>query len=148
MMLEKSKVYDPEEVAVEEVPFGCPNCGSTGQTPVLAVVEQLYYSHIELRAALRLACRQMLPLEKEGNRSLERSRKILKRADRIHNMLNSPNELFDGLKAKELQDEPPAMVSGLELNGVLDGQARPTSKRTRSRLMRPHALRVIRLPGS
>lgn len=147
MTVEKLKRYNQQTAAADEAPFSCPNCGSTGPTPVFAVVEQLYYSHVELRAALRSACRQMLPLEKQGNRSLDRSRKVLRRADRIYRMLNSPKELFDELKPKELDGEPPTLVSGLELK-VLDGQSRPTSKRTRSRLMRPHALRFIRPPGS
>lgn len=148
MMVEKPKLYNQQEAAADEAPLSCPNCGSTGQTAILAMVEQLYYSHVELRAALRSACRQMLPLEKEGNKVLDGNRKVLRRADRIHRMLNSANELFDGLKPKELHAEPPALVSGLELNGVLDSRPRPTSKQTRSRLMRPHALRFIRFPGS
>lgn len=148
MMADKSKRYNQQTATSDEALFSCPNCGSTEQTAALALLEQLYYSHAELRATLRSACRQMLPLEKQGNRSLERSRKVLRRADRIHRMLSSPKELVDGLKPEELHAETPALVSGLDLNTVIDSRPLPDAKQTRSRLMRPHALRVIRFPGS
>jgi hypothetical protein len=57
------------------------------------LIDQLFQSHAELCATLRFAGRQVLS---SGNRdvgSLERIRKVLKRAEQIRQTLGEPDEL-------------------------------------------------------
>ena len=54
------------------------------------MMDQLFRSHTELCATLRLAGRQMLQFEQQADESLERIRKVLKRADNIRKALENP----------------------------------------------------------
>jgi hypothetical protein len=150
MAKKPSKEYQPSHTAQsDEAMPHCPYCGTTnGEKSALALMEQLYRSHTELRATLRSACRQMLPFEKQSNTSLERVRKVLKRADNIQKMLRSPKDLVETLNSATLDREAPIPASGHALDDVLEEASTPKTRPRRNRLMRPHALRVLRFPRS
>ena len=77
----------------EALPF-CPYCGTTdAEKAALSRMDRLLQLHTELCAALRLAGRQMLRFEKQEDESLQRLRKVLKRADNLHKALKGPDQL-------------------------------------------------------
>lgn len=71
----------------------CPHCGTAdhGQ-PAPFFIDQLLQSHTELSTALRLAGRKILRYEAEDDGSLEKIRKVLKRADHIRQGIREPAE--------------------------------------------------------
>ncbi len=113
-------------------------------------MDQLFRSHTELCAALRLAGRQMLRLEQQGDGSLERIRKALKRADNVRKMLEIPDESRAAIKNLKNIDEivveaPPSAAECSPDQGIENSPMRKNVQK-RTRLTRPNSLRVVRFP--
>ena len=129
----------------------CPYCGITdSEKSALSLMDQLVRSHTELCAALRLTGRQMLRLEKQGDGSLERIRKVLKRADNVRKVLEIPDESREAAKnlknIDEVAVEVPTPASEYSPDQVVDNGSKRKSVQRRTRLTRPNALRVVRFP--
>ena len=72
----------------------CPHCGTIrNEKSATFLVDQLFQSHAELCTMLRSAGRQILRFENEDGGSLEKIRRVLKRADHIRQTLRGPDEL-------------------------------------------------------
>jgi hypothetical protein len=131
---------------VEAVP-PCPCCGITpGEKFALSLMDQLYESHAELSAALRLAGRQMLRFELHGHESLEKIRKVLRRADNIREALESSDEALLAAKPQfELKVNAPTLV---EYSGEQILSAGPIRKSTQRRKepIGPQLQRIFRIP--
>jgi hypothetical protein len=113
-------------------------------------MDQLVLSHTELCAALRLAGRQMLRFSTQRDGSLERIRKVLKRADNLRKVLEIPDESREALQNLKNIDEiaVEGPTSAAECNpdqGLADSAIRNSVQR-RSRLTRPNSMRVVRFP--
>jgi hypothetical protein len=93
----------------------CPHCGLTrSEESVPILLDQLFQSHTELCTMLRSAARQMLRFEKQDDGSLEKIRKVLKRADQVRQLLRGPDELPGAamkLSEDDMVGEPPTSVS-------------------------------------
>jgi len=129
----------------------CPYCGTANsEKSALSDMDQLVRSHTELCAALRLAGRQMLRFETQGDGSLERIRKVLKRADNIRKVLEIPDESREAVKnlrnIEEIVVEAPAPAAERSPDQVVDDGSNRKSVQRRTRLTRPHSLRVVRFP--
>ncbi len=139
-------VIEPHEAAPR-----CPYCGTTNsERSALSLMDQLFRSHTELCAALRLAGRQMLRLEQQGDGSLERIRKALKRADNVRKMLEIPDESRAAIKNLKNIDEivveaPPSAAECSPDQGIENSPMRKNVQK-RTRLTRPNSLRVVRFP--
>jgi hypothetical protein len=122
----------------------CPYCGTThSEKFALSLVDQLYHSHAELSASLRLAGRQMLRFELQGHESLERIRKVLRRADNIREALDSSDEpRLAGKGQFELTVKAPTLVAEYVGEQVLS--AGPIRKRKHP--VRPQLQRIFRIP--
>ena len=122
----------------------CPYCGTTrSEKFALSLMDQLYQSHAELSTALRLAGRQMLRFELQGHESLERIRKVLRRADNIREALESSEEpMLAGKHEFELKVNAPALVSEQILSS---GPIRKSPQR-RKHPVGPQLQRIFRIP--
>jgi len=91
----------------------CPFCGiANREKSAVALMQGFFQSHAELCVALRSAGRQMLRFERQEDQSLEKIRRVLKRADTIRKALRMPDELPETLKSlDELLVVAPAPVS-------------------------------------
>lgn len=119
--------------------------GSTPNTEesALLLVDQLYVSHTELAAALRLVGRQLLRFEKPGDALLGTVRKVLKRADHLQRMMKSLTPpLAEALDNASLDEDEPAQRQPMSQPSGRPPSATPPN----SRLNRPHSLRVIKFP--
>lgn len=149
----KQQAQDPDATPLEEEALlQCPYCGTTNSEKSalsLSLMDQLFRSHTELCAALRLAGRQMSGLEKQSAESLETIRKVLRRAGNIRNALKRPDELPDGPKnVYDLVVDAPSPVAAYTAEETID--ERPTRKAVprKNRLMRPRSQYVLRFPAS
>jgi hypothetical protein len=115
----------------------CPFCGiANREKSALSLMERFFQSHAELCVALRSAGRQLLRFEKQADQSLERIRRVLKRADTIRKALRIPNELPETLKSMdELSVVAPAPVS--EYRAHAQRKTRPS---------RPHPQPILKFP--
>lgn len=131
----------PGEVAPQ-----CPYCGTHSDKFALSLMDQLFQSHAELSAVLRLAGRQMLRFEMQGHESLERIRKVLKRADNIRQVLESSDEPAQpGKPQYELRVNAPTQVSEYGSEQILTGPIRKSPQR-RKHPISPHPQRIFRIP--
>jgi hypothetical protein len=105
-------------------------------------MDQLLRSHAELCATLRLAGRQMLQFEKQGDESLDRIRKVLRRADNVRKALPSPGEVPDGPTSVQDTLGGDAPVAGHSHDKVLNGT--PIRKSVRKKPV-PASHRTLRL---
>ena len=115
---------------------------------VLSLMDQLLRSHAELSSTLRLAGRQMLQFEKRGDESLERIRKVLRRADNVRKLLPGTDELPEALKnpdADHMVMAASTPASEYSPDQVANEEIRKTQ--TKTRLSRPRSSRLIRFPG-
>ena len=127
----------------------CPYCGITNsEKSAVSFMDQLFRSHAELCAALRLAGRQMSGFEKQGGESLEKIRKVLKRADNIRKVLKMPDETLDGPKKLYdlVVDAPSPFAAYSSEEPMNDGPTRKGAQR-KSRLTRPHSQYLLRFPS-
>jgi len=91
----------------------------------------------------------MLQFEKQGDESLERIRRVLRRAENVRKMLQSPNEFQEGLKNAE-QDKfnvdaaapPPEHSPGKAVNEAPSRKSVPS----RTHSARSRTLRIIKFP--
>ena len=78
----------------------CPYCGTTKAEKFnLAMFDDLLQSQSELCTALRLTGRLMLQFEKQAGQSLDKIRKVLKRAESVRRtitLLKEPRQITDG----------------------------------------------------
>jgi hypothetical protein len=133
-------VTQPAEAATQ-----CPLCGLANSEKSLSLMDQLFRSHVELCAGLRLAGRQILRFENQDDQSLRKIRGVLKRADNIRKALIGPNDLPEALNnTYELGVEPTTPVSEFSSHQN-DGPVRKSGQK-RSRLIRPNSLRIVRFP--
>jgi hypothetical protein len=128
----------------------CPYCGRmNNERAALSLMDQLFLSHTELYATLRLAGRQILQSDKQSHGSLEKIRKVLKRADNMRKALQSADELPETLKKMD-QDElavnAPETASEYGPDKAVNGGPAPKNVQKRTRLARPRSLRIIRFP--
>jgi len=128
----------------------CPYCGTmNNESAALSLMDQLFLSHTELYATLRLAGRQILQSDKQSDGSLERIRKVLKRADNMRKALQSADELPETLKKmdeEELVVNAPETASEYGPDEVVNAGPAPKGVQKRTRLTRPRSLRIIRFP--
>lgn len=153
MVKKPSKRRNPTQSMTEapEAAPRCPYCGITNsEKSALSLMDQLFLSHTELCAALRLAGRQMLRFETERDGSLERIRRVLKRADNVRKGLEIPGELREAARnlrnIDELTVEAPA--SALEYSpaqDAADSQIRKSVQR-RTRRTRANLPLVVKFP--
>jgi hypothetical protein len=126
----------------------CPYCGTmNSEKTVLSLMDQLLRSHAELSSTLRLAGRQMLQFEKRGDESLERIRKVLRRADNVRKLLPGTDELPEALKnaeADHLVMAAPGPAAEYSPDQIAN-QAR--KNQNKARLTRPRSSRIIRFPA-
>jgi hypothetical protein len=131
----------------------CPYCATTRTDKfALSLLEQLFQSHAELSAVLRLAGRQMLRFEMQGHESLERIRKALKRADNIRDALISSGERTQaGKKPLELRVDARTQFSEQASEQVSsDRPIRKSPQKSPGRKNRPGSpdpQRIFKLPG-
>ena len=112
-------------------------------------MDQLFRSHAELSAALRLAGRQILQFEQHGDESLERIRKVLRRAENVRKMLQSPNESPEGLKNVEqdkLEADAPAPAPEHSPDKAVNEAPSRKSVQSRTHRARSLTLRIIKFP--
>lgn len=133
-----------------EAQLHCPYCGTANnEKSALSLMDQLFRSHFELCAALRLAGRQMLRSEKSGDGSLEKVREVLKRGDNIHRAVARSNGLPDVLRdPDQIELVAEALLSASD-NGSGQVITEPPARKgvlKKARLKRPHSLRVIKFP--
>jgi len=139
-------VTEPREAASR-----CPYCGiANSEKSALSLMDQLVRSHIELCAALRLAGRQVLRFGAQSDESLERIRKVLKRADNLRQVLKIADESPEAVKNLRNIDElvveaPTSAAERSPDQGIEDSPMRKIVQR-RTRLTRPNSLRVVRFP--
>jgi hypothetical protein len=129
----------------------CPYCGLVNQeSAAVSLMDQLSRSHFELCASLRLAGRQMLRFEKQDDESLERIRKVLKRADNIRGVLQRLDESGESPKAMDEDElaDASSLASQYTTDQVVNEVAIRKSVQRKNRLTRPRSLRVIRFPTS
>ena len=115
----------------------CPHCGATeAEKRALEILDGLARSQSELCTVLRLAARQLLQFVKDDDRSLERIRVVLKRAENIQRTisLSEPEKDLD-----ELQDSLAPSVAGYIPDLTLPETPTRIHKVQRSRLTRPFA---------
>ena len=128
----------------------CPYCGTIdSEKSALSLMDQLFRSHAELSAALRLAGRQILQFEQHGDESLERIRKVLRRAENVRKMLQSPNESPEGLKNVEqdkLEADAPAPAPEHSPDKAVNEAQVRKSVRRKPVHPRQRSLRIIRFP--
>jgi len=127
----------------------CPYCGITNsEKSAVSFMDQLFRSHAELCAALRLAGRQMSGLEKQSHESLERIRKVLKRADNIRKALKRPDEMLDGPRVVyDLVADAPSPFRAYSSEEPMDDDPARKGDQRKSRLIRPHSQYVVRFPA-
>jgi hypothetical protein len=126
----------------------CPSCGITdSERSALSLMDQLFRSHVELCAALRSAGRQILRLENQDDQSLRKVRGVLKRADNIRRALIDPNDLPEALNnTYELVVDATTRVDENGIDQAKNDAPIRKSAQRRSRLIRPHSLRIVRFP--
>ena len=126
----------------------CPYCGTTHSAKyALSLMDQLFQSHAELSAVLRLAGRQMLRFEMQGHESLERIRKVLRRADNIREALESSDEPPLAEKTQfELKVNAPALVSEYGSEQILSSGPIRKSPQRRKAPIGPQLQRIFRIP--
>jgi hypothetical protein len=106
-------------------------------------LENLVQSNLELCTALRLIGRQMLRYEKQDGESLNRVRKVLKRAENIRRTLRVPNESLETEKSETNADSPSEYIPEQEVNEAAVGK----DVQRKGRLVRPRSLRLLKFPG-
>jgi hypothetical protein len=126
----------------------CPYCGTThNEKFALSLLDQLFQSHAELSAVLRLAGRQMLRFEMQGHESLERIRKALKRADNIREALENCDEPPPAGKTPyELRVSAPPQLAVFGSEQVLRESPIPKSPQRRKRPVSPRPPGLFRIP--
>ncbi len=126
----------------------CPYCGTTrSEKFALSLMDQLFQSHAELSTALRLAGRQMLRFELQGHESLERIRKVLRRADNIREALESSDEpMLAGKHEFELKVNAPTLVSEYGSEQILSSGPIRKSPQRRKHPVGPQLQRIFRIP--
>jgi hypothetical protein len=129
----------------------CAYCGTTkSEKSALFLLDQLLRSQEELCATVRQVGRRMLRFEDQDDGSLDRIRRVLKRADNVRKSLRSLEELPEAPSAA-IEATLEREVSGLASESR-SGQLMPdvaVHKRVqKSRLSTPRSLRVIRFPSS
>ena len=136
-----------------EVQTHCPHClTSNSEKSALSLVDELYRSQTELCATLRLVGRQLLHFEQQGDGLLDKAREVLKRAEHIQKTVRSESVLSEALSLDALYGngfavEAPTPDSEYSTEQATGEDMLPKTGRRRSRLQRPHALRVIKFPG-
>lgn len=133
--------------------LSCPYCGTTNNAKsVLALLDPLFRSQDELCAILRQVGRQMLRFEGQDDESLERMRKVLRRADNVRKALQSLDELPVEL-TRTAQDELAELAVDLPGLASEPGSDQPIvdvpahkSVQRRTRLIRPRSLCIIKFP--
>lgn len=133
----------------------CPYClTSNSDKPALSLVDELCRSQTELCATLRLAGRQLLQFEKQGDGLLDKVREVLKRAENIQKTMRSESDLSEALSVAAVfgsglavETSMPASESEYSPDQATSEDMLPKTGRRRSRLQRPHALRIIKFPG-
>src|ERR1700727_1785394 len=125
----------------------CPYCGTTHSAKyALSLMDQLFQSHAELSAVLRLAGRQMLRFEMQGHESLGRIRKALRRADNIREALESSDEPpLAGKTQFELKVNAPTLVEYGSEQILSSGPIRKSPQR-RKVPVGPQLQRIFRIP--
>ena len=133
----------------EDAPPQCPYCATTRSDKfALSLLEQLFQSHAELSAVLRLTGRQMLRFEMQGHESLERIRKALKRADNIRDALISSGERTKaGKKPFELKVDARTQFSEHASEQVSSDRPIRKSPGRKNRPGDPDSQRIFKLPG-
>jgi hypothetical protein len=126
----------------------CPSCGiTTSERSALSLMDQLFRSHVELCAALRSAGRQILRLENQDDQSLRKIRGVLKRADNIRRVLIGPNDFPEtASNTYELVVDATTPVDENSLDQAQNDAPIRKGVQRRSRLIRPHSLRIVRFP--
>jgi hypothetical protein len=110
----------------------------------LSLMDKLFQSHADLCDALRLAGRQLLPVEEKGSESLERIRSVLKRADNVRKALVTFNQWPEAL-----EDVHQSMAASASEYIVEHGTADvllPKGVQKRNSLTRTNSLRVLKFP--
>lgn len=131
----------------------CPHCLTLdSEQSALSLVDTLYRSQTELCATLRLVGRQLLQFEEQDDGLLDKVRDVLKRAENIQQTVRSESVLSDALiepalYGSGLEAETPIRVSAYSPAQVSGEGMMPKPGQRRSRLQRPHALRIIKFPG-
>ena len=137
----------------------CPHCGTTdADRSVLSSLDNLLRSHLELCTELRQIGRQLLHFEQQDgtpgqkSRSLDRMRKVLRRAENIRRSLKTtavgadPEAFADGANVT-LPSDPDFNApepSDIE-SGATDTVENPKNK---GRVARSRAQRVINFPAA
>jgi hypothetical protein len=126
----------------------CPYCGTTHSAKyALSLKDQLFQSHAELSAVLRLAGRQMLRFEMQGHESLERIRKALRRADNIREALESSDQPPNAAKTPyELRVCPPTQVSTHGSEQILSAAPIRKTPQRKKRPVGPQPQVIFRIP--
>ena len=111
-------------------------------------MDQLFRSHTELCATLRLAGRQMLQFEQQPNGSLETIRKVLKRADNLRKALQNTEELPEAPQpAEDLVVDAQNPVPEFSVEKIVNEVPRRKGVQKKARLARPRSLRIISFPN-
>jgi hypothetical protein len=138
-----------EDLVIAQVgePAPCPCCGITDLEKLgLSLMDQVLRSHAELRKALRLAGRLVLRSERQDHHSLEQIRGALKRAENISKSLNIRDDLPEDHMEKLFLAAP--TVAEVTTDRAVNVGLVKKSVPKRTRLTRPHSLRIIKSPAS
>jgi hypothetical protein len=126
----------------------CPYCGTTpSEKAALYLMDQLFRSHTELCATLRLAGRQMLQFEQQPEGSLETIRKVLKRADNLRKALQNTEELPEAPQPAEELVVAQNPVPEFSVEKIVNEGPRRKGVQKRTRFARPRSLRIISFPN-
>jgi hypothetical protein len=84
----------------------CPYCRiAKGENSDISLLDQLFRSHVELCEVLRLAGRQMLRFEQQGDDPLEKIRAALKRAEHVRKAMESADYSPEALMHRKILSE-------------------------------------------
>ncbi len=137
----QGRTLTPAREGALQYPFGAT---AKDEKLILSLMDRLFQSHAELCVVLRLAGRQLLRVEKQGDESLDKIRKVLKRADHVRKALIGLNEWPETLETMHQSVVASASEYGF---GQLteDGTTRKSVQKGDG-LTAPRSSRVIKFP--